>query len=298
MPTFAVIDSAFHEGLHRRLDAQGVHYMSLFVGTPEHALTEIAPLLIPLDDISPQTRSLLLRLGRDHPCLSWLNSELAPPALAAQLSRWHTVQLEDGETLVLRWYDTRVQSALMEILDESQRLAFFHSTVRWAFCDRFGQWQMPTLASTPKSPELADAPIELSRAQFSALMEACQPDVVLHHLMKVIPDEIRRCDSQALYALVKAQVHVAARLGWEGLDDQTQFLLPSLYTSGRAAEHPEFRRVMHTPPDQGADGKPLADRMEDLSDAVWSSGPPLWESAPRQDATFHAQGPAEFPDAD
>lgn len=294
MKTYAVIDSSFHEGLNTRLEGLGVHFLSLFDGTPEHALAEIAPLLIPLDAASDKTRSLLLQLGGQHPCLSWLCSPLEPSTLAKRLVRWHTVRIEDGGTLLLRWYDTLVQAALIDLLDERQRDTFFDGIDRWAYCDRFGNWRSFVLQRTSDSADLTDDPMELSNAQFAGLLEASQSDVVLRHLKEVIPDEIGRCDPMALYALVQEQVRTANRLGWDGLDDQTQFLLPSLYTSGMAAAHPDFLRLMTGPAGEDV-GTSLSDRMELLGDAVWSCGSPLWETAPRQPTAAPATSSTEFP---
>lgn len=294
MKTYAVIDSSFHEGLNRRLDELGTHFLSLFDGTSEHALVEIAPLLIPLDAASERARTLVLQLGSLHPCLTWLCSEVEPLALAKRLTRWHTVRIEDGGTLLLRWYDTRVQAALLELLDEGQREMFFNGVDRWAYCDRFGNWCSPVLRRAPDPAGLVGDSMELSQTQFAALLDASQPDVVLSHLTEVLPDETRRCDPIALYVLVQEQVRMASRLGWEGLDDQTQFLLPSLYTSGKAAEHPEFLQLMTAPAGEGI-GTALSDRVEQLGDAVWSCGHPLWETAPRQDTALHPITNLEFP---
>ena len=297
MHRFAVVDSAFHEGLHRQIEAQGAGFVSLFNETPEHALVEIAPLLVALDEVSSATVSLLLKLSQRSPCLSWFCSELDASALANHLKRFHTVRLQDGGTLLLRWYDTRVQSSLMDILDESQRSEFFCGIERWAYCDRFGKWREHAMPAPALETHMAGGSLELSSRQFSALLDASQPDVVLKHLARVLPDETQRSDPQALYALVKEQVEDASRLGWDGLDDQTQFLLPSLYTSGKAAKHPEFLRVMQTKAGDGEERPPLADRVQNLSEAVWTCGVPLWESAPRLAVGADSRKNLSFPDA-
>ncbi len=269
---------------------------SLFEGTPEHALVEIAPWLIALDGASPRTVSMLLHMGGRHPCLTWLRSAQPDSDLVAHLRRWHTADLQDGGTLLLRWYDTRVQEALLPTLSAAQRIEFFEGIQQWAFCDRFAQWQPVAMPQPAKGLAVSGNPLELTDAQFSALLQASQPDVVLRHLAHVLPDEISRCDARALFTLVRDLVQQATSLGWHGLDNQVQFLMPSLYTSGIAAQHPEFLRAVCAPAGEASGGMGLAERVQVLGDTVWSCGRPLWETSPVQQASSVASDPQGFPD--
>ncbi len=290
--TFAVLDTAFHPGAHNVLTELGVRFVSLFDGTPEAALIEIAPLLVSLNASQPAGRARLLVMGQAAPCLTALGSSLDLPELAMSLRGLHQTNLEGGGELVLRWYDTRVQPTWLATLTLQQKLAVFNGINCWYGCDRFGQWLRH--AAPPQDAVSAPValPLDLSTEQFAALLESAQVDVVLNHLDRVITDEVRATDRQSLFRFVEQHLRLAIEAGYEGLDDQTQYLLPLLYTSGKAADMAEFRQAVA---DQESSSGLLADRMLALTDATWYAASPLWITAPKPERE-RSPPRLEFPD--
>jgi hypothetical protein len=289
---YAVLDTAFHQGAFRVLAESGVRFVSLFDDTPEAALIDIAPLLVSLNDSEPGGRARLLALGQAKPCLTALSSSLALSDLQLKLVKLHQTNLEDGGELVLRWYDTRVQPAWLGALTPNQKLAVFCGIDCWCSCDRFGQWvrQVPQDVDASSAP--AAMPLELSTTQFGELLESAQVDVVLNHLDRVITDEVRKTDRRVLFDFIQLHLRTAIGAGYQGLDDQTQYLLPLLYTSGKAADMAEFQQAAVP---QTFNQQPLAERMLSMSDATWHAGPPLWVTAPRPEREPPSPR-LEFPD--
>jgi hypothetical protein len=280
---YAVIDTAFHDRLYLTLNKQQIPFFSLFDETPEHGLIEIAPLLIDLRHCTDSLITRLLALGQQAPCLTAIRSTRDIAELAIHLRQLHVAQLEDGGNLLLRWYDTRIQPALLAVLEPVQRSTLLSDIDHWSYCDRFGQWvEQTTSAAAPA--DKAALPLHLNSAQFAALMNSAQPDLVLSHLQKILPDELAATQPSALYALVREHVTAAVALGYENVDEQIQYLLPGLYTSGLATQLAQFEQAVAPAPEVSTSGKasPLADRIAALGDAVWAAGQPLWATAPRQ----------------
>jgi hypothetical protein len=288
---YAVLDTSFHQGAFRVLAELGVRFVSLFDDTPEAALIDIAPLLVSLSDSQANGRARVLALGRTAPCLTALGSPLALPELAQKLGRLHQTNLEDGGELVLRWYDTRVQPVWLASLEFQQQRAVFSGIDCWYGCDRFGQWLRHVAPPHAADSAPADMPLKLSIPQFAALLESAQVDVVLNHLDRVITDEVRATDKRTLFMFVEQHLRAAIGAGYEGLDDQTQYLLPLLYTSGKAADTAEFQRAIAP---QSSVQQPLAERMLSMSDATWQVASPLWVTAPKPEREPPSPRP-EFP---
>lgn len=280
MARYAVIDSAQQGGFYKRLDKYGLPYRSLFDGYAEANLPEIAPLLVLLSETDSQQRRVhneIQRIAVQRPAISLLESVLPLDELAEHLRAFHTVKLPGRRMMILRWYDTRVLPDWMDALDPSQRAGFTRGIDRWSYYDRFGDER--ELALPPGSAFPSLTPYELDDAQYAALREACEADALIAHLRSIIRDELSGLPIRALYPFVDEHLQQARLHGLGGLDDQTQFLLLALYTSGRCLEHHEVALRLAVP--AGAHGNAFQDWMDALPDEAWLAGQPLWASATR-----------------
>lgn len=142
---YALVDSAqnhiHREPWHCVAARHGLPYRSLFEGTLEENLIDMAPLLIAMPGPGPareQAIALHLSLAKTATGLSWLASPLELGALWAHLRRFHSVRADDGSRSHIRYYDTRVLPEWWSVLTPQQRQVFFDRISHWQYHDRAG----------------------------------------------------------------------------------------------------------------------------------------------------------------
>lgn len=281
-----ILDGAQIEGSHQKLDRWNISYLSLFDGTPEESLIEIAPLLISTAGLSADQKLKLFTwaegLAYQFPLLSWVESALPAIELAQHLRNFHVVGLSEDQTMLLRWYDTRILPVWLACLTAGQSEAFAAGVVNWSYVDRTGQTSSlvstPIPAALPLAPALSEPMIVLSDAQYAVLVDAADLDVLIGHLRRVIPDETKQVPKGLLTSFVSKYQQQAVQAGLHDIDRQTQYVLLALYTSGKAMDQAELKAFMKKPPQSLDD---FNKGLQALSDAVWQAGPALWDALPK-----------------
>lgn len=217
------------------------------------------------------------------PCLSWIETDATPVALAEHLRRFHVVGLSEGQSLLMRWYDTRIFPVWLACLTTEQAQAFTAHVMSWAYVDRFGETSAALLehplGDFPPVPPYGEPLVTLTDTQYGMLIDATELDVLLKHLRHIIRDELKRVPTRTLTQFVSKYQQAAIAVGLDDTDRQAQYLMVALYTSGKGVEHPAFSALMKSPVlalDE------LAKGIQDLSDEVWDAGPALW-GAPASD---------------
>ncbi|WMJ69513.1 DUF4123 domain-containing protein [Stenotrophomonas sp. 24(2023)] len=293
MPRYAVIDSAQRPHFDERLSRLGARYCSLFEGHAEASLGDIAALLVEYPDTgtdaSPALAAEIARLAADRPAVSLYWSALDLQALARHFRAFHLARVPEkgGSEMLLRWYDTRILPALMDVFTPAQRAALLQGIQRGQYYDRFGDLHALDCTDLPDGELPALPPLQLDPAQYQALLEACEPDVVIAQLRRVIPDEMRRLDRRALYPFVSTAVQDTLAHGVQQTDDHVQYALLALYTSGGFRSHPAV--VQRMAGHRDVHEQPFSDWVINLPEDIWSSGTPLWNG----DAAHAPAPPAE-----
>ena len=281
-----VIDGAQCEGSHLVLQRWNVNYLSLFEGTPEESLIEIAPLLVPVDGIADGAARVRLfswaeGLAYRFPMVSWVSSAVNARALAIHLRQFHAVGLSEGQSMLMRWYDTRILPIWLACLTAPQASAFASGSWQWQYVDRSGAvatgFETDRPSPLPTPPAYGTPTIVLSDAQFAVLVGAADLDVMLARLRRVIPDEIKQVPTKNLASFVSRYMQAAIDAGLTDIDRQAQYVLLALYTSGEGLEQPEFKAFMRTAPKSFAE---FSDGITGLPKTVWNAGPPLWDALP------------------
>lgn len=279
-----LLDTAAAENSHLTLDRWQVPYWSLFDGTPEEGLIEIAPLLVDASNVDEHKQGKLFewleKLAYSAPCLSWFLTDQTPDAVAGHLRRFHVVGLSDGQTMLMRWYDTRILPVWLSCLTPSQANAFASITSAWRYVDRFGDTAAlpdPDRHAEPSPEAPFGAPwIRLSDAQYGLLVDAAELDTLVKHLRQVIRDELRNVPDRTLLPFVAKHQQAAIEAGLKDIDQQAQYVLVALYTSGAGVEHPALKDALVPQPNSV---EVLSERFQSLPEEVWSVGPPLWATA-------------------
>ncbi|MEO8154491.1 MAG: DUF4123 domain-containing protein [Rhizobacter sp.] len=278
-----IVDTAPAENGHEVLSRLGVHYLSLFDGTPEESLIEIAPLLIPVNGLDADTRRRVFewaeKLAYTAPCLTWFETDASPQDMARHLRQFHVVGLTEGQSMLMRWYDTRILPVWFACLTREQAQMFAARVTRWAYVDRFGEVSVlateSPAAGFPPDPPFGEPSIKLTDAQYGMLVDATELDVLVKHLRQIIPDETKRVPSRVFTEFVSKHQQAAIAAGFDDIDRQAQYVVLALYTSGKCIESPEFKALLTTPP-LGFDE--LAKGIQDLPDEVSNVGTPLWDA--------------------
>ncbi|RAS08794.1 DUF4123 domain-containing protein [Cupriavidus alkaliphilus] len=277
MRNYFVIDSSQQPGYHKRLERNGISFRSLFLGSAEESLQDIAPLLVEIPSEPMQIRSFvgseIARIASRRPCISLLESKLDIDTLAYYLRQFHTIDLPEGRRMILRWYDTRILPVWWAVLDEPQKKAFSREVVNWKYYDRFGD-QLALLLPTCDD-SMASCQISLSASQYQGLLEAAEPDVLISHLRNILRDELRRIPPRRLYPFVRDHLKMARNCGLENFDDQVQYLIIAIYTSGGFVGSPVVKNRLEL--HDSLHEVSFNEWAENLPSSVWSTGKPLWE---------------------
>ncbi len=279
-----ILDTAPAENSHQMLGRLGVPYLSLFDGTPEESLLEIAPLLIPVGGLDADVRHRVFdwaeKLAYAAPCLTWFETDATPRDVAKHLRQFHVVGLTEGQAMLMRWYDTRILPVWLACLTPEQAQAFAARTSHWACVDRFGEVSVLAVelpaASFPSATQFGEPSIKLTDTQYGMLVDATELDVLIKHLRQIIPDETQRVPSRVLTEFVSKHQQAAMAAGFDDIDRQAQYVLLALYTSGACIDSPEFKGLLTAPP---LSFDELAKGIQALPDEVSNSGAPLWDEA-------------------
>jgi hypothetical protein len=278
-----VVDGAQDEGSNAILQRWGIPYVSLFDGTPEESLVEIAPLLLPVRQIEAAKRQKVFQWAQEFavraPAISWVTSRFDLSQLADHLRRFHIVALTEGQRMLLRWYDTRILPIWLDCLTPVQRAAFVAGTTSWEIVDRTGKVDFllndTAPPEQPAQPRFGQHQITLDDSQYAMLVDAARLDLLLRQLRRVIPDELRKISNNELITFVDRYLSSALAAGLDDLERQTQYVLFALYTSGKGLEDEEFQRFIlraHTSSDA------FYEQIQKLTDRVCQVGKPLWEA--------------------
>lgn len=276
---YAVIDSAQRPHFHARLERLGARYRSLFEGTAEAGLLDIAPLLVAWPEAAHTALDTEIgQMGAQKPGVSLLWSALELDELARQLRAFHLARVPEkgGREMLLRWYDTRILPALLDLLRPDQRAALLENVQRLQYFDRFGELQQWPLDATSEAGLPALPPLRLDEQQYARLLDACEPDVAIAQLRRVIPDEMKKVPYRSLYPFIVDHLQDTMTHGVDQVDDHVQYLLLALYTSGACRAHPavQARLAQHA----GTCEVPFADWALALPEDIWLTGVPLWDA--------------------
>ena len=280
MNRYAVIDSAQRPHFHERLERLGAHYRSLFEGTAEASLLDIAPLLVAWPDTAVHARleAEIRQMGTQRPGVTLLWSALELDELAKRLRTFHLVKVPEkgGREMLLRWYDTRILPALLELLLPAQRAALLEGVQRLQYFDRYGDLQEWPLAEVDDAGLPALPPLRLDQQQYTRLLDACEADVAIAQLRRVIPGEMKRVPYRSLYPFVVKHMQDTIAHGVDQVDDHVQYLLLALYTSGACRDHSAVRTRFSQA--ASAFEAPFPDWASALPDDIWLMGVPLWDA--------------------
>lgn len=244
---YAVIDLAASTDARHWLSrlAQAADARSLFERQPEAAATQQAPWLLRL---APDDTRIGLSRTVDEALVawnvSWVESALAPDALAMRLSRRLTARLPDGEAL-FRYHDPRLFPGWWGVLSDEERAGFGAFGTRWWMLAADGSLQAASLAG-----EVVDDPFQppwrIDPAQQQALARASEHQQLVSLLGKRRPEvflDMRRGEQWHFVRMhdAGAQAHHVTHLA-----DRLRYCELALEHGDDFAEQPRWQPVWAT----------------------------------------------------
>jgi hypothetical protein len=182
----------------------------------------VSPLLLPWQP-SPESgtwRDLehwIVDVASTSASVLWISSPLSREVLAKRLAQRVNALLPDSLEVVLRFFDTRVFEALVQLLAPPIRAHFLSPATQWAFVGRRGE--MIRIASEFAINEPLEQPLLLDVATESALIDASEPDQIADMLGKTVPDAYLGLPFEERYDFIVRHRQHARTLGIESSFD-------------------------------------------------------------------------------
>lgn len=260
---FALIDRAFDHG-RRHFSALPANQYPLYRTGRLQALGMVSPCLIALP-VAPneQLRKFLGKLlfhCRGRPMLSFIQFEQGGKELAEAWQDLLEVETADGQTLLLRFADTRVLPELAECVKPLwHRLS--HGITAWWIINRSG-----ALTALPSGSSKAETgKCSIDEREFSSLLASGLPDALADRLNEHFPDLLANRSGSANYQLLRSGCELAKRHGIGAFPAQMVLSVALLCSDGKLLADPRFESWMQQKPWTGGSlGAALGDYLEKM----------------------------------
>lgn len=263
-----LVDCAFDEKLptNRRWSRQPRY--SLYEHTSLHALADASPHLFAAPgDVADETVWLqdLFMTCAERPMLSILACSLRVEALRAHLRPFLIAYTPDGLGWPVRWGDTRVLPALMDVLPPDHRkylLSPFHC---WWTSSRDGtliSWPGSACTTVPE-PEFDKLPMD--DAAFACLVDRAEADAILANIHDTQPDVLRRHHPIECHALVTRHLGIADAYGMTAAGARRHLCVLALCLAADFTSHPTMAETLK----RVRDGAEYRTAIADLPADFW-----------------------------
>lgn len=220
---------ADHSGLPelaRKLRENGVAWTNLFGDDRRPELTSASPLLfeVALSDGHPVKRQLLRWLdeqGRFSSSLMLIASRLKLRELTSALTKRCDGVLSDGESIVIRYFDTRVFPHLLDTMAGDEKSIWLGVASHWWFINREGKTVQ--ISSTQTDRDTFQSPMSLHDGQLSDLLQASEIDEIAFLLENNAPEKFHELHPVERYRLIQEKMAAASNSGLSTLGDRALY---------------------------------------------------------------------------
>lgn len=190
---YLLLDKAALPVLATKLLNKSMSWMTLFDGAKEESAIAAAPILvlIALDGQMRATRRFFQWVDEntsDTSSAILISSLLPLDVLKKRLGARLNVELSEGISAMLRFYDPKVLEILAKVLKPTESEVFLGLADSWIYPNRAGEFV--TISSKVSDVDEFEPPLQLDQVQESTLVEASEIDQVLDLLRKVIPSKM------------------------------------------------------------------------------------------------------------
>lgn len=155
-----------------------------------------------------------------------IESTLPHTALCHALHARTEAMLPEAIAVLLRYFDTRTFQVLLTTLEAPQRATFLGIASTWLYADRYG-----SAVTLPGSAEQADtfiAPLTLTPAQESALIDAGEADTLVNLLLDQGNTTLATLPPYTQHEVIACALDTARTYGIDQLPDQIAYCTLSL----------------------------------------------------------------------
>jgi hypothetical protein len=189
------------------------------------------PFVVCIDNALASPSGMLAELA-DAACyacaLSIIDTPLDLRGIARALTARTDVLLPDGDVMLLRFFDTRIFMALIDVLDDEQRDQFLSCATEWWYADREGA-MVPSKGIGQDGLDRYEPPLRLDPTQERAMIEASEPDAVIDLLLSRGTSPLLDHSYPMRYPIVLGLLQRARAWGIDELPDLAAFSLLALY---------------------------------------------------------------------
>lgn len=181
----------------------GLSYEPLLRHTPEAEIESVGPYLVNITNVNDAALEAIVGVMEYGWVISFLSSRLPDFKLHTHLRACLNAELENGTAVHLRYYDSRVMSALLSCAPESLRDALLEPIDIFALWDRNLRWQTVTRRSSLLFRRVHQSFI-LSDTLVASLGMAAEADLI-HSLIAeedLVPGELDAVAPHLRYQIV------------------------------------------------------------------------------------------------
>jgi hypothetical protein len=271
---YALVDHGGMPGLVSKLTKTKVEWISLFDGSREENALSVAPILfaIPADPTVSTNQQFAQWLGK-HGTYTSSVLLLASPIGIAQLARRLALRLDamlPGDmAIMLRFFDPRIFEELVTTLAPKQKQVFLSIASAWWFIDRRGHLQQ--VDSCFADTDQFEAPLILTAAQESALIDASEPDQVAEMLLAGVPEAYQALPQSLRYDFITRHMAAAKTVGMKATHELALYCSLALLFGEEFAAKPSSQSILlnvkagKLTPQQAAEQIEIAHSIENQS---------------------------------
>jgi hypothetical protein len=258
-----LVDAAFDPNLGTDC-MRRFHAISIYAGTRWTALEDHGPLLIPLASSKDDNVTLLsqvLRRASGKPMVSLLHSPLRAEALATHWKNHIAVLEPDGDTLLLRWADSRCATPLAQTLSSGNWQRLTAPLLGWWTLDRRATWRRVFTADSAIGDVLASGPMRLAPSELAALVDAGLPDAILATIADQLPELLPMPGCANAFESATKAFALGSAHGIDKLPDLVALTILALGDGDEALQAPALHELLAQPDPE----RPLAARLLELT---------------------------------
>lgn len=209
------------------------------------ALPFLIDLTAPSTGYRPRLITELSSWAVEHSAVTWLESDLSMASMAQQLASRMDAQLHENLAVLLRFADARVLPVLYATLDAEQRRSFFSCVTEWWYVSRRVELQALPFERAPGKSSLSfTPPLQLTQAQEQQLIDAAEPDSVMHILCRHDAEALERLAPSERYEFIRSSITRAKGWAIETPSDLAVFCMVALAQGPKFDETPQWTAAL------------------------------------------------------
>lgn len=182
---YALVDAAASpESIFPLLEQSQTAFQSVYAGLPEEELGPASLFLTAIDDPQAGWFTALSQIDLRSPCLSLIRSYVDADSLATHLRAFLFADIGDGMTAMVRYFDPRNTSKVLEVWGKPIRTIFLAPIEQWMSRGRSPDWNSIRNAEPASLRFCRSVIIRLEQADIDVLTAHTEPDELLATLIR------------------------------------------------------------------------------------------------------------------